>query len=188
VVVTSNNPQVQAINDTAEGDFSAIPFGFAGNVGYDIPIGAATITPTGSLEYLAAYVDGFSEDPVDSGLELRYDDQYIDSLTLSAGASVDYAISTSFGVVVPSIRGELVQQFLTDPSGVQIEYASDETAGTLSRFTSTPDSVDPTYGILGATLSGQFADGWGAFVDYSAVVGLRDFTIQAVNLGLRKSF
>lgn len=188
VVVTSRNDAVDTINDTANGDFTAIPFGFSGNVGYDFSIGGATITPIGRLEYLAAHVNGFSEDPVDGALELEYDDQYIDSLTLNIGASADYAFSTGFGVLVPSVRAELVNQLLGDPDGVEISYVNDETAGVLSTFTSTPDGIDDTYGIVGVGLTGQFAGGWAAFVDYSTVVELEDYEIHNVSFGLRKSF
>lgn len=185
-VVVPSNTAVPSIDTTATGSFDAIPFGFSGNVGYELSMGPATVTPIGRLEYLAASVGGFSEDPVQGAVELKYDSQYIDSLTFNLGLLVDYAISTDYGVFVPTARGELVNQFLTDPDGVKIQYVNDPTGA--SAFTAVPDEIDSTYGIFGVGLTGQFAGGWSAFVDYTAVAGLETFNIQSVNFGLRKSF
>jgi hypothetical protein len=85
-----------------------------------------------------------------------------------------------------------VHEFLNDQSGVRVHYTSDPTVAPdgrpFSSFVISTDEVDRDYGIVGAGVAATFPAGWGAFVDYSAVVGLRDFSIHTVNFGVRKSF
>ena len=42
--------------------------------------------------------------------------------------------------------------------------------------------------IVGAGVAATLAGGWGAFLDWSTVVGLSNFSIYTFNLGFRKEF
>ena len=186
VVVPSANPALPPIDDTATGDFDAFQYGFAGDVGYEIPVRGATITPLFRLEYLAAEIDGFTESDIDGSLALRYDDQDADSFTTSLGVEGAYPISTGFGIVQPSVRAEWVHEFIDDQDGVFIQYANDPTG--TSRFEVSSEDVDQDYAVVGAAVTGTFAGGWAAFLDYETVLALSDFDIHTINVGLRKEF
>ena len=84
------------------------------------------------------------------------------------------------------MRAEYVHEFIDDNDGVRLRYTNDPTL--TSSFTVSTDDVDQDYGIVGASVTGTFPNGWAAFVDYGTVVGLSDYTIHMVNLGFRKDF
>lgn len=176
------------VDDTAEGEFDAFQYSFAGDVGYEIPVAGATITPLVRAEYIKAEIDGFSEDPIEGALELEYGDQDIDSFTTSIGLEASYPISTGFGIIQPGVRAEYIHEFLDDQDGVIIGYAADDTGAGFSRFEATTEEVDQDYGLVGASVTATFAGGWAAFADYSTLVALADFDVHAFNIGLRKEF
>jgi uncharacterized protein with beta-barrel porin domain len=185
IVVPSNNPAIAPIDTDAKGDFDALHYGAAANLGYNLRLLGANLTPIVRVEYLRAEIDGFTEDS-SLAVNLTYDDQDAESLTTNLGLEIDYPISTPIGVISPSVRAEYVHEFLNDEDGVRITYALDP--GSTSAFDVSTQDPDRDYGILGAGLAATFPAGWGAFVDYSTVVGLSDFSIHTVNLGLRREF
>jgi uncharacterized protein with beta-barrel porin domain len=173
------------VQSTAKGDFDAIHYGVATNVGYTIQLLGANVTPIARLEYLRAEIDGFTEDSP-AAIELEFDDQDAESLPLSVGIEADYPISTQFGIVAPNVRAEYVHDFLDNEDGVLVRYAADNTQ--QSEFEVSTEDKDQDYGILGAGVATTFPAGWAAFVDYHTFVGLTNFTIHAVNVGFRKEF
>ena len=186
------------VESTAKGDFDAIHYGVAANVGYTIRLLGANVTPIARLEYLRAEIDGFTEDSPEA-IELEFDDFDAELLPLNVGIEADYPISTRFGVIAPNIRAEYVHDFLTSDDGVLVRYAADNTddvAPTVSPCPTTPcsefevstESEDEDYGILGAGVAATLPAGWSAFADYHTFVGLTNFTIHAVNVGFRREF
>ena len=173
------------VRSSAKGDFDAIHYGVAANVGYTIQLLGANVTPIARLEYLRAEIDGFTEDSP-AAIELEFDDSDAESLPLNVGIEADYPISTQFGIIAPNVRAEYVHDFLDNDDGVLVRYAADTTQ--LSEFEVSTENKDQDYGILGAGLATTFPAGWAAFVDYHTFVGLTNFTIHAVNVGFRKEF
>lgn len=185
IVIPSNNPAIAPIDTDATGDFDAWHYGAAANVGYNLTLFGANVRPIGRVEYLRAEIDGFTEDS-SMGVNLTFDDQDAQSLTTNLGVELDYPISTGIGVISPSVRAEYVHEFLNDEDGVRVRYATDP--ANVSAFEVSTESPDRDYGILGAGLAATFPGGWGAFVDYNTLVGLSDFTVHTVNIGLRRQF
>lgn len=185
IVIPSNNPAIAPIDTDATGDFDALHYGAAANVGYNLNVFGANVRPIGRVEYLRADIDGFTEDS-SLGVNLTYDDQDAQSLTTNLGLEMDYPISTGIGVISPSVRAEYVHEFLNNEDGVRVSYAIDP--ANASAFEVSTEDPDRDYGILGAGLAATFPAGWGAFIDYSTVVGLSDFTVHTVNIGLRREF
>ena len=173
------------VETTARGDFDAFHYGAAANVGYTIRRFGANLTPIARLEYLRAEIDGFTEDSPEA-IELTFDDQDADSLTLNAGFEADYPISTGIGIIAPNVRAEYVHEFLGDEDGVLVRYAADPEQ--LSQFEVSTEDRDQNYGILGAGVAATLQGGWAAFVDYHTFVGLSNFDIHTVNVGLRMEF
>jgi outer membrane autotransporter protein len=173
------------VETSAEGDFDAIHYGVATNVGYTIRRFGANLTPIARLEYLRAEIDDFTEDSPEA-IELTFDDHDADSLTLNVGLEADYPISTGFGIIAPNVRAEYVHDFIGDADGVLVRYAVDPTR--LSEFEVSTEDKDQDYGILGAGVAMTLQGGWAAFVDYHTYVGLDNFDIHTVNAGLRLQF
>ena len=184
LVPSAANPAT-LVETSAEGDFDAIHYGVATNVGYTIRRFGANLTPIARLEYLRAEIDDFTEDSPEA-IELTFDDHDADSLTLNLGLEADYPISTGLGIIAPNIRAEYVHDFIGDADGVLVRYAVDPTQ--LSEFEVSNEDKDQDYGILGAGVAMTLQGGWAAFVDYHTYVGLDNFDIHTVNAGLRLQF
>jgi outer membrane lipase/esterase len=175
------------INRTAKGSFDTFQYGFAARAGYDYSpeaLKALTLTPIAGIEFLRADIDSFEEKGA-QGLNLEYDDYTAKSTTSNLGLEASYAFSTGIGVITPAVRGRWVHEF-EDDNGPKVRYLNDPTG--LSEFRITADSTDSDYGVLGASVSGQFAAGWAAYIDYAAPVGLSDFTVNQIFFGVRKDF
>jgi outer membrane autotransporter protein len=179
------NGGVTGVDTKIDGDFDALNYGFATNIGYDLQLRGATVTPIFRLEYLGSEIDSFTEDG-SSAFKLKFGDQSAQSLTTNVGLEAYYPISTSFGVISPNARAEYVHEFLADDNGVKVQYAFDPTDA--SEFRVTTQDPDRDYGVVGAGVAATLAAGWSAFLDWSTVVGLQDFTVNTFNLGFRKEF
>ena len=86
----------------------------------------------------------------------------------------------------PFIRGEYIHEFLNDEDGVEIQYLFDPTG--TSAFEASTEDVDRNYGVVGGGVTGTFAGGWSAFVDYDYILELSHYDIHTVRVGLRKDF
>jgi outer membrane lipase/esterase len=184
-VLVPTTPTATGVDEKLNGDFDAFNYGFATNVGYQLQWSGANLTPIVRAEYLRSDIDGFTEDG-SSAVKLKFGDQTAESLTTNIGLEADYPISTSFGVISPNARAEYVHEFLGDDNGVKVQYAFDPT--NTSEFRVTTEDPDRDYGIVGAGVAATLAGGWGAFLDWSTVVGLSNFSIYTFNLGFRKEF
>lgn len=185
LVIPSQNPTVDPINRIANGDFDAIQYGFAANVGYQYALGGVDVQPIARLRYLAADINSFTETGA-GGLNLQFNDQNVDSLTTRIGLQASYAVGTPIGVIVPYVRGEYVHEFLNDNDGAAVRYAADPTG--LSGFIIATEDPDRNYGDLGVGVALTLPHGWVTFLDYATVVGFADFAIHSVAAGLRKDF
>src|SRR4029077_402090 len=86
------------------GDTDGHQWGFAVSACYGFNSGALTLTPYGRVEYIDAKIDGFTET---GGLNpFTVGDQRIKATTSAPGAQASYAISTSWGVLLPNGRVE----------------------------------------------------------------------------------
>lgn len=148
---------------------------------------AFSLTPYGRGTYQKTTIDAFSETG-GGGLNLAFDEQDNESLTSTLGAQASYAISTGFGVLLPTIYAEWVHEFRNDQSGVGVRYAADPTPSQLSRFTVGFDAPDRNYFNLGVGLAATLPNGWSAFGNFETVAGLRDTTSHVVTLGGRLEF
>ena len=185
VVVPSNNPAEQPVNERANSDTTAFQYGFAGNVGYEFNVRQFTITPVGRVRYVKADIDGYEESGADP-VNLKVGSQDATSLTTHLGASLGYALSTQYGVIEPTIRGEYVHEFENNDGGAGIRYASDPTGA--SAFDVITERPNRNYGIVGAALTGTFAGGWSAFTDFETVVDLGRFDVYTFRVGARRQF
>lgn len=180
VVVPMATP---AVDEEAEGDFDAWQYGAAANVGYDTFVGPVRLTPRAQLEYLHADIDGFTEDGVE-GLNLEFDDQDVDSLVIRPGVEAAYPISLDFGVISPYVWAEYIHEFLDDDDGVEVRFAADPT--NLSAFEITTQGQDQNYGAVGAGVTATLRGGLSLFAGYETLVGLDDFDVHRISVGLRK--
>ncbi|HSF48510.1 MAG TPA: autotransporter outer membrane beta-barrel domain-containing protein, partial [Burkholderiales bacterium] len=110
ILIPSNNPGFPAVTRTAKGDPDADQFTLGLGAGYNVPLGALTLTPYGRLEYLYVDIDGYTEKGA-VGLDLKVDSESVTSLQSAFGAQLAYAISTPRGIFSPQVYAEWNHEF-----------------------------------------------------------------------------
>jgi outer membrane lipase/esterase len=152
------------------------------------------VVPTARLQYIRATVDGYSEDRVSSpgepgsGLNVEIDDQTYRSFALGLGGQVSYAMSQSWGVLLPYASLEYVHDFEKNDSSVTGRFVNDDPIAGKIPFTLPIDSRDQNYFNFGIGASAQFTNGTAGFVNYEQLLGYSDVSQYRINAGLRFEF
>jgi len=176
---------VAPLTGVANGSFGSQTYGLALGGGYNIPVGALTLTPTARFEYRRVESDAFTETS-GNGLALAYGHSGQNAVLSFFGGQVQYAISTSFGVVVPTGRFEWAHQYNTGNTALTVAYANDPTG--LSRFSLLGQRPSSDYYDLGAGLALQLENNWSGFVNYDAILGVNNTSFNSFTAGFRYTF
>ncbi len=180
----ASNPLPGARDRTAKADTDSDEFAVSVGGGYSFSGGAFSYGPFARLEYVTVDIDGYEETGA-QGLNLRVEDQDIDSFQSVLGGEVSYAVSTGFGVLVPQARLGWVHEFADDDRRIKATYVNDPNQFQLVAETDAPDR---DYGTLLLGLSGVFQGGAQAFFAYETVLGLRDIEEHLFTIGGRIDF
>ena len=173
------------IEQAAESETDGTQFSFSFGGGYDFDVGGFTLTPLARLDYIRVDIDGYREhiDNTNSGA-LRFDSRDVDSLTSVLGAQGSYAISTSFGVLLPQVRFDWLHEFLNDSKTIKASGINDnDTVSSVINITT--NNPDRNFFNLGGGMSGTFAHGISAFIYYETLLGLDDLTSHNIVAGIR---
>ena len=181
---TRRHIRYATIDRTAFGDTDGQQYTVGLGTGYAIPVGPFTITPLARAEFLYLDIDKYSESGA-QGLNLTIRQQDFESFQTTLGASVSYAISVPFGVLVPQVRVEWRHEFLNNERSVAAKYTADP----FNTFFSIPtDRPDRDFFPVAVGMSAGFARGVSAFVNYETILGLRDITHHDFRGGVRVEF
>ncbi len=178
------------VEQTFASSFSGKQYGVTVRSGYEMHRGALTLVPGARLQYIKTNVDGYSE-PVGavgvpgSGWGVAMDSQSLKSLTLALGSRVNYAVSQSWGVMLPYAGLEWVHEFQTNGNGVSGHFVNDPTNTT---FLIPTDQLDRNYFNLQLGVSTQFANGAAGFINYQRILGYSGLSHYTVNAGVRVEF
>lgn len=167
--------------------------------GYDHPIGRFTIGPRAGMNYSNTKIQNFTETgsnatldmtggssiPITgTGVELKYDDQSINSLQSVLGVQGSAAFSTGLGVLVPQFNADYIHEFANSQRFITVQFAEDNrTDPTKFRFQN--DVPVRNYFNLGTGLLMVLPNGWQPFVNFRAMVGNEQFNNYAGMFGLR---
>jgi len=149
-----------------------------------------TITASGRLEYIHARVDAFDErmsrpDTNGGGWAVHVSEQEADSFTSQLGVDLSRAVSTDWGVLMPSVSLEWLHEFKDNPGGVSGHFLQD-TSRTL--FFLPTDEYDSDYFNLGLGVSAQFAGGISGFLRYRQLLGYQHLSAWTIHAGVRLEF
>jgi len=158
--------------------------------GYQIDAKSWTLTPALSLNYIKNDIDSYREsmsNPSAPGgsLAVAYDSQDYSSLTSRLGVTVAKAISSETGVFVPQLSLDWVHEYLASQDVLNASFVNDLSNTPLLITTTKPDH---NYFDLGVGVSGQFAQGFSAFLSVNTLLGYDDLTSYSITGGLRKEF
>ena len=156
-------------------------------LGYDAYAGALAFGPYVRGRYVRTTIDAYQEaDLSNSALNLNVSKQKATSLTSVVGARASYAISTSFGVVLPQVRFEFEHEYKDDPRVTLTSFVNDPRGTEF--FAIINDAPDRNYFNAGAGLVFVLPNGVMPFVDYEALLGYRNFDRHRVTAGIRFEF
>lgn len=158
-------------------------FDFTADVtgGYDFAVGALTVGPRLGLHYKRTELSSFEETGETFAAFVAYDDQVDDSLTGTVGVQASYALSTSFGVVVPQVNAEYVREFLDDRE----TYTADVGGGP---FSYPGDQPDRNHFNVGGGVVVLLPDGVVPFINYEAEIANYLQETHTITGGVRLEF
>jgi len=172
------------VNGAAAGDTEGRQWIAGARAGYDFFHGALTLGPYAKIDYASTDIDGFTESSA-TGLALSFEDQDIDSLQSAIGAQASYALSYSWGVLLPGARAEWVHEFDDDRRTITARFAGDPTGAPIAIQT---DGPDRNFFRLGLSLSAVLPGGISPFADFEQRVGHDFLDEQKLSLGVRFEF
>ncbi len=176
-----------SVDQVASADPDGNELSSALEVGWDLSHGGFTFAPFLRGTYSDVTIDAYRETMSDpsgpgSGLALDVEEQSFRSVTATAGFDLTWALSQSWGVVMPQMRGEYHKQFEDKADPVAARFVFDPTA---TPFLVSPDSPDTTYGVLGGGLSLVLSHGVSGFVFYDQLLGLENLSSHSISFGVR---
>ena len=149
--------------------------------GYDHSIGRFTIGPRAGMNYSNTKIGDY-EETGSTGVELKYDNQWINSVQSVLGVQGSAAFSTGLGVLVPQFNADYIHEFANSQRFINVQFAQDFNR-TQFRFQN--DVPVRNYFNLGTGLLMVLPNGWQPFVNFRAMVGNEQFNNYAGMFGLR---
>lgn len=170
----------------AEGDSSGRYVALSAEAGYDFALGGLLFGPYGRVSYLDAALGSYTERGA-GAFDLRVAGLGVYSLKSAVGAEASYAVSTSFGVLLPHVRFDYQHEFKDGRRTMHANFAN----APITPAASIAVEIDPPdrdFFTLGAGVSAVFAGGFGCFVDYQPSLGLGRVENHGFAAGVRMEF
>jgi uncharacterized protein YhjY with autotransporter beta-barrel domain len=185
--VLGNGTQVkQSMRAEYDGETTSVHLG----VGWDAIQTAWIVTLRASLDYLDSEIDPFTEQASDTngsgaGWAVAIDGQSQDWLTGRLTGSVSRVVSASWGVIIPYVEFDVVQEFANDAAFITGNFAADLDG---SKLIIAVDEPDKSYyrGRFGASV--QLPGGFAGFVDYGRLFAYDRWSEYTISGGLRYEF
>ncbi|MEZ5465712.1 MAG: autotransporter outer membrane beta-barrel domain-containing protein, partial [Lysobacteraceae bacterium] len=159
------------------------------SVGRDFQSGAWNIGPYARASWARvsfdAYEESLSGGQAGSGLGLRVEARDVDAAMLVLGGKASRAISTDWGVLMPSFNLEWEHQLQDDPQHVVAYFLADPTR---TPFEIGGTALDRDFFRLGIGLSALWTNGRSGFVTYEHLIGASGISQGTLSLGLRFEF
>jgi outer membrane lipase/esterase len=142
-------------------------------------------------------LDGFDENSVynsgslagqAAGFDFSFGDQDTRSLDTALGFRIQYALTPSFGVIVPYLKAEYHWQIEDDPHAVNASYEGMGSTTSAARFDIVGDESDRNFYVAAAGLSLVIKGGWQGFIQYQTVQSMHLLSNDVITGGVRAEF
>jgi len=157
-------------------------FAAAVTAGTDINRGPVTMNPYLRLDFVDARINGFSESGDAGAIAIK--ELNLRTTVVTAGGQVSYAMSTSWGVLMPNARLELQRRVQGDNRNVTAALVADGTLNAVAPL----EPVDRNYGNLTIGASAVLPKGISGFVNVERLFGRENYTNTKFTLGVRLEF
>jgi len=186
---TRRNIQLPGIDQTAKSNTQGNEYAFNITGGYDFNQQGWTYGPYGRVSYQNVQIDGYQETASNpgapgSGALATVGKQNAVSLQTAFGGQVSYALSTSFGVLMPTARAEWVHEFHDGSRPVSWQFSSVP----QNPFINVSDGSSRNFANVGAGVSAQFTHGASAFMFYETMLGRNNIADHSISAGVRAEF
>jgi hypothetical protein len=143
-----------------------------------------------SVDYLKAKADAFTEQSSNptgngAGWAVNVEAQSQDWLTARVSASTRKVVTTPWGVLVPFVELDLIQEFANRQNTVNTRFVSDASSTPLAVALEDPDH-SYVRARLGSTF--QLPGGVAGFVDYGQLFAFDRWQAYTLSAGLRYEF
>jgi outer membrane autotransporter protein len=173
------------VNANAKANPNGEQYSVSLGTGYNFAVQEWTLNPYARINYAKLEVDGFNERGGD-GWAMGFGDQRVESVTTTVGSQVSYSLSTPWGVLLPHIQGEWFHEYKDNRRDIDVRFLGDRTSGLT--FNTVTESPDRNYFTVGAGVSGTFAKGLTAFLNYNTLLGYRNVESHLFSAGARLEF
>ncbi|MFT6904381.1 MAG: hypothetical protein ACJAS1_001035 [Oleiphilaceae bacterium] len=168
-------------NQIAKGSTDTSQILFQVNGSYDLSQGALSFGPYMQLDVIEGTIDSYTETN-GGGFEIAFEKQDISSQLLTVGAQAQYALSYSWGVLLPNMRIEIKNEFNDSGEAIRGRFALDPTN---TAFSISADNIDNFWLLYGGGVSAVFQHGLSAYVDFETNEGLGDLNLYTYSFGGR---
>jgi outer membrane autotransporter protein len=180
-----NLPGTDSVNASAISNPGGKQYVASMGVGYNHAINGLNINPYLRGNYNRLDVDAFDEQG-GAGMAVGYSDQTVESVTSVLGAQLSYALSTASGVFTPYLHGEWRHEFEDSSRVIPVRFLGNTSTG--QAFGVVTENPDRNYFNVGVGVSGTFARGVSAFLNYDTLLGYNNIESHALMAGTRLEF
>lgn len=172
---------ITSISRLTTGKLNTNQYSLSFLTGYDHPIENFTIGPRAGLDMRQWEMDGYNES-TNTGLELRYNNQYQTSIQSSLGLTATSAHSFPFGVILPQLTVSWVHEYTNNSRTIHANFIQ---APGSSGFDFQTEHPARNWALIDLGISFVMPHGVQAFANLSTVQGNRNFQSYGGNMGLR---
>lgn len=181
---TDRNVAFGLIQNTAKANFDSEKVQWGVGSGYQLSYQSLALDVSLRYEVSELDIDAYEEsggDPIEN-LNLAYDQQTVDSETITLGLLGSYNIGLQQGVLIPFFKAEFTTEQEDDARSVQthLVVAPDEPA-----FTINTDAPDDVYGVLGAGVQMIVPGGLMFFLSGESLVSHEYLDTWKISSGIR---
>ena len=179
----STNRNIPSLGSLTTGSSNGNQYGFSLNAGADFNRGNSILSPYGRIEFINATIDAYTESG-GAGFAIHYDEQKSKSLTTAIGGRFASAISSSWGILSPSIYAEWIHEFEDDSRQITSHFVSSPS----TPFSVQTDAPDRNYFNIGTAIAATFSGGKSAFINYDTTLALEGASYHRFDIGFRMAF
>lgn len=182
------NTPIKNINTAATASPEGNQYSVSLGTGYNYYQQQWLVNPYAKINYIKLDVDSFSENG-GAGWGMAFDKQTVESVTSTLGTQISYVLNTSWAVLIPDLHGEWHHQYEDSSRNIAVKFLGNTNSTTRGRsFDTLTSAPDRNYFMVGTGVSGTFAKGISAFLNYDALLGYRNIESHLFTLGARVEF
>ena len=175
----------ETLNAVAKGSTSGSQWTASAQAQYDFNVDAYSLRPFIRADYLSTQIDAFGENNA-GGWEVEISEQEIQQVVMAAGVDASFAISQSWGVLLPQAHLSARSDVKTSRDDVYGRFSFDPDPS--NRFELRADMKESLYFLANLGVVAVLPKGFSTYAHYQHLLGYSDTESGQFSLGLRFEF